>query len=88
MSKFILMDDISNYLWPSFGIIIYNEFGVECQRLLFLQRIDVHSFNYENNVTGAYSLENDVLVLKHWFSDYFWVIPSEKKKGFIGTVYG
>ena len=80
----ILHDELSSdHQFPSVAIIVHNEYGDECQRLLFHERIEAGRFD---NVIGSYSMETDTLVIKHRLSHYFWVVPSNKEESYIGKI--
>ena len=75
----------SSDVLPLAVMIIYNEYGRECQRLMYYEAIPLWIFEYKaGSLSGAYSMESDFLLLKYPLFATFGVIPRERSKIYNG----
>ena len=67
---------------PVMSMIIRDENGNECQRLGYYR--DTGKNRFAGHFTGAYSMEADLLFLKHLLHETFDVFPKDKEKSYRG----
>ena len=68
-----------------FAVIIYNEYGLECQRLGYIFTTMKAGFDPLKGLSAAYSMETDTLFIQFMDSNMLRIIPRLKTKSFDGT---
>lgn len=71
-------------LSPTYAMIIRNEEGAECQRLIYHWTLDTYLAT--GRLDGVYSMESDMILLKHRISLQFFVIHKERSKSYPGEL--